>query len=153
MAQTVILAGRSQREFAKGLIDKAPRNAVLSIREAKRTTDQNAKLWAMLSDISRAKPDGRSATPEVWKCLFMHACGHAVQFEMGLNGQPFPMGFSSSKLSVSQMADLITFVLQWGDEKGVVWSDESNDNPSGQAPVEADSGDPNPRSAVDFARR
>lgn len=121
--QTVILHGPSQRAFAKQLIDRAPVDAILSVREAKRTTDQNSKLWAMLSDISRAKPDGRCHTPEVWKTLFMHACGHAVQFEMGLNGQPFPVGFSSSKLSKSQMADLITFVIQWGDEHGVVWTE------------------------------
>lgn len=138
MAQTVLLVGPSQRSFAKSLIDRAPAGAVLSIREAKRTEEQNDKMWAMLSDVSRAMPDGRKHTPEVWKALFMHACGHAVQFETGLNGQPFPTGFRSSKLSKAQMADLITFIQQWGDEKNVPWSNESNDNQSGAAPpVEA----------------
>lgn len=123
MAQTVILHGKSQREFAKRLIESAPVNAVLSIREAKRTVDQNSKLWAMLSDVSRAKPQGRCHTPEVWKALFMHACGHAVQFEMGLNGQPFPAGFRSSRLTKSQMADLIESVYAYGAEHGVVWTE------------------------------
>lgn len=122
MAQTVLLIGPSQRAFAKSLIDKAPAGAVLSIRESKRTNDQNALMWCLLSDISRSMPDGRRHTPEVWKELMMHACGHAVQFEMGLNGQPFPVGFRSSKLTKSQMADLITFIQQYGDEKGVVWT-------------------------------
>ena len=123
MSQTVILHGQSQKLFAKNLIDKAPVGAVLTIREANRSIDQNSKLWAMLSDVSRSMPDGRRHTAEVWKTLFMHACGHAVQFETGLNGQPFPTGFRSSRLTKSQMADLITFILQWGDEKGVVWTD------------------------------
>ena len=123
MAQTVILHGASQRNFAKALIDKAPAGAVLTIREATRTIDQNDCMWAMLSDVSRAMPDGRRHTPEVWKALFMHACGHAVQFEMGLNGQPFPTGFRSSKMKKSEMADLLTFIRQWGDEKGVVWTE------------------------------
>lgn len=118
--QTVILGSRSERDIAKNLIDRAPFNAVLTIREAKRTTDQNAKLWAMLSDISRAKPGGRMHTPEVWKCLFMHACGHATQFEMGLNGQPFPTGFSSSRLTKSEMSDLIEFINSWCAEQGIV---------------------------------
>lgn len=122
MAQTVILHGKSQKQFAHDLIEKAPAGAVLTIREAKRTVDQNSMLWACLSDVSRSMPDGRRHTPEVWKTLFMHACGHAVQFEHGLNGQPFPVGFRSSNLTKSQMADLITFILQWGDEKGVVWT-------------------------------
>lgn len=123
MAQTVILGSLSERAIAKQLIDRAPHNAVLSIRESKRSVDQNDKMWAMLSDISRAKPDGRMHTPEVWKCLAMHACGHASQFEMGLNGQPFPTGFSSSRLTKQQMSDLIEFLYAYGAEKGVVWTE------------------------------
>lgn len=127
MAQTVILHGKSQREFAKRLIDLAPIDAVVKVTEAKRTLDQNSKLWAMLSDVSRAKPNGRCQTPEVWKALFMHACGHSVQFEMGLNGQPFPVGFSSSKLTKRQMADLIETIYQYGAENGVVWTEPDSE--------------------------
>jgi len=122
--QTVILHGNSQRSFAHTLIEKAPSGAVLTFREAKRSTDQNSKLWAMLSDVSRAMPDGRRHTPEVWKTLFMHACGHAVQFEAGLNGQPFPTGFRSSRLSKAEMSDLIEFINSWCAEKGIVLSDQ-----------------------------
>lgn len=123
MSQTVILHGPSQRAFAKSLVDRAPGGAVLTIREATRSTEQNAKLWAMLSDVSRAKPEGRMHTPEIWKCLFMSACGHAVQFEAGLDGRPFPVGFRSSRLSKSQMSDLIEFVYAYGAEHGVMWTE------------------------------
>jgi hypothetical protein len=123
MTQTVILGSQHEREIARRLIDKAPHNAVLTIREAKRTTEQNDKMWSMISDISRAKPDGRMHTPEVWKALFMHACGHAVQFEHGLDGQPFPVGFRSSRLTKQQMSDLIEFLYQYGAEKGVIWTE------------------------------
>lgn len=123
MAQTVILAGPSQRAFAKQLIDRAPYEAIVTVKAATRSNEQNAKLWAMLSDLSRAKPEGRTHTPEVWKQLVMHACGHAVQFEIGLNGQPFPTGFRSSRLTKAQMSDLIEWVLQYGDEHSVSWSD------------------------------
>jgi hypothetical protein len=119
MAQTVLLHGVSQRSFAKQMIDRAPAGAVVTIREATRTTDQNALLWSVLSKISRAKPEGRRHTPEVWKCLFMSACGHAVQFEMGLDGKPFPVGFRSSRLTKSQFSDLIEFIYSWCAEKGV----------------------------------
>ena len=124
MAQTVILRGHSQRDFAKAMIDRAPVDAVVKIAAAKRTLDQNAKLWAMLSDISRAKPLGRVATPETWKALVMHACGFAVQFEMGLNGQPFPTGFRSSAMTKDQMSMLIEWLYQFGAENGVAWSDD-----------------------------
>jgi hypothetical protein len=123
--QTVILAGQSQRDLAKRLIDRAPPYAVVNMREASRTTDQNAKMWAMLSDISRAKPQGRQHTAEMWKALFMHACGHAVQFETSLDGQPFPVGFRSSRLSKRQMVDLIDFIGSYGAQHGIRWSDET----------------------------
>lgn len=122
--QTIILRGASQRLFAKSLIDAAPPDAVVVIRSATRTTDQNAKLWAMLSDVSRAMPQGRRHTTEVWKCLFMQACGHDVQFEVGLNDKPFPVGFSSSRMTKTQMSDLIEFVYAYGAAHGVEWSDD-----------------------------
>ena len=123
--QTVILRGASQRDFAKQLVDRAPADAVVNIQAARRTTDQNSLMWALLSDVSRAKPEGRCHTPEVWKALMMHACGHATQFQMGLDGQPFPVGFRSSRLSKAQMTDLIEFILCWGSERGVRWSDHA----------------------------
>ena len=121
--QTVILASVSQRGLAHKLIDSAPVGAVVNVREATRNREQNARMWAMLSDVSRAKPDGRTHTPEVWKALFMHALGHETRFEMGLSGEPFPIGFRSSRLTVRQMADLITFIAEYGDRHGIQWSE------------------------------
>lgn len=123
MTQVVHLLGNYQRELAKKLIDKAPANAVVKISPEKRSDDQNAKMWAMLSDVSRAKPEGRRHIPEVWKCLFMQACGHEVAFEHGLDGRPFPIGFHSSKLTKAQMSDLIEFIHAWGSNHGIQWSD------------------------------
>ena len=120
--QTVILRGPSQRDFAKQMIDRAPADAVVNIRAATRTSDQNALMWALLSDVSRAKPEGRMHTADAWKALFMHACGHAVQFEIGLNGQPFPTGFRSSHLTKAQMSDLIETIYEYGARHGVRWS-------------------------------
>lgn len=124
MSQTVILRGESQRHFAKHLIEIAPADAVVSIRDASRSNDQNAKMWAMLSDISRAKPEGRKWNPETWKCAFMHALGHQVKFCEGLDASgPFPLGFKSSRLTVRQMADLITCIQEYGDRHQIRWSD------------------------------
>ncbi|KAF0675097.1 recombination protein NinB [Profundibacterium mesophilum] len=124
MAQTVILRGSEQRALAKSLIDVAPADAVLRIAEATRNSDQNARLWAMLSDVSRAKPEGRRWVPETWKCAFMQSLGHECQFAEGLDGSgPFPVGFRSSRLTVRQMADLITVVAEYGDRHGVRWSE------------------------------
>lgn len=102
----------------------APPRSIVKIKPPGRSLDQNAKMWAMLSDISRAKPEGRKHTPEIWKCLFMQAAGHAVQFEVGLDNTPFPVGFSSSRLSKAQMVDLIEFMYEYGSRHNVKWSEE-----------------------------
>lgn len=128
MTQTVVLYGDRQRRIAAEIIAMAPKGAVVTVKAATRTLDQNAKLWAVLSDISRAKPEGRRWTPETWKCAFMHTLGHQVQFCEGLdNSGPFPLGFRSSRLTVAQMADLLTCAMEYGDRHGVKWSDEASD--------------------------
>jgi hypothetical protein len=123
--QVFLLTGQHSRRTACEVIMQAPAYSTCTIKAQKRSDEQNAKMWAMLSDISRAKPGGRRHIPEVWKCLFMAACGHQVQFEVGLDEKPFPIGFSSSRLTKHQMMDLITFIQQWGDEQGVQWSNEA----------------------------
>lgn len=115
-------------ERAKRLVEQAPSGAILNIRAATRTNEQNAKLWALLSDVSRAKPEGRELAPEIWKSLFMAALGHAVRFEMGLDGSGVvPVGFRSSRLSKEQMSDLIETIYEYGARHGVQWSDEQKD--------------------------
>jgi len=122
--QTFILHEPKHRDFAKHCIDKAPEKAVVTIREATRNNEQNARMWAMLSDVSRAKPEGRQWTTEVWKAAFMHSLGHQCQFGDGLDGSgPFPVGFRTSRLNVRAMADLITVIAEYGDRLGVVWSE------------------------------
>ena len=124
MVQTVILRGVAQRGLAHKLIDAAPVDAVVSVKEATRNTDQNARMWAMLSDVSRAKPEGRMWPPETWKAAFMHSLGHQCRFAEGLDGTgPFPIGFRTSRLTVRQMADLITVIYEYGDRHGVQWSE------------------------------
>lgn len=123
MTATIRLTGSSQRDFAKRMIDGAPDYAVVTVRPGDRTPDQNSKLWAMLTDIARAKPEGRRWTPETWKCAFMHSLGHQVQFCDGLDGSgPFPLGFRSSRLNKAQMADLITVIQEYGDRHNVRWT-------------------------------
>lgn len=119
MTHTVILVGERQREFAHKLVSQAPVGYVVSIKLQKRTHKQNDLMWALLTELSKAKPNGREHTPDAWKLLVMHACGHACQFEIGLNGTPFPTGFRSSQLTKNQMSDLIDWIYAYAAETGV----------------------------------
>jgi len=119
MTHTVILVGERQRDFAKSLVSQAPLGYVVTVKPQVRTHEQNDLMWALLTELSRAKPNGREHTPETWKVLAMHACGHACQFEIGLNGQPFPIGFRSSQLTKEQMSDLIEYIHAYAAEAGL----------------------------------
>lgn len=131
--QTVILAGSDQRQLAKALIDRAPANARVNVREQTRSTEQNDKMWAMLSDISRAKPMGWKKTPDQWKGIIMHTLGHESRFETDLNGEVFPAGLRSSSLTKAQMSDLIEFMYAFGAQNNVAWSEPVPDYMRGAA--------------------
>lgn len=123
--QTIILNGDYKRMQAKRLIDAAPHGATLNIKEAKRTQDQNALMWSLLSQISRAKPDGRVLDTDTWKALFMHAAGFSCTFEPTLDGKGVvPLGFKSSRLRKAEFSDLIEAIFAFAAEKGIPLSDE-----------------------------
>ncbi len=118
----IILRGDTQRQYARLCLEKAPVDAVVSILKPSRTNEQNAKMWAMLADVVRCKPEGRQWVADTWKAAFMQSLGHQCQFAEGLDGSgPFPIGFRSSQLNVQQMADLITVIYEYGDRHGVEW--------------------------------
>lgn len=125
--QTIVLGSERAAQEAVRVIIAAPSGSVLTVKPPKRTLDQNSRFWAMLSDVSRAKPGGRSHPPHIWKAIFMNACAYPVQFEQGLSGEPFPLGFRSSELSKTQMSELMDFIDAWGSENGVPWSEPARE--------------------------
>ena len=127
MSHTIRLSTQFNRERAKRLIDQAPDGFVCEVKEPRRTNEQSEKMWAMLTDISHAKPMGRRHTPDDWKAILMNACGWECQFIEGLDGRPFPQGFRSSKMTKKQMTDFIEYLFAFGAEHGVRWTDEQED--------------------------
>jgi hypothetical protein len=114
----------TNRQRAHELVDLAPQGAVLNIRPATRSNEQNAKFWAMLSDLARSKPEGRDYPVEVWKALAMAMCGHKVRFEPALDGDGVvPIGFRSSRLTKEEMSEMIEALYAYGAEHGVEWSE------------------------------
>jgi hypothetical protein len=121
--QTVILRGDTQRALAKRLIDQAPQRAVMNIRPETRSSEQNAKMWAMLSDVARTKPEGRELTTDKWKALFMDAIGIPADWEPGINGGVVNVGYRSSRLTKEQMSEMIEQIYAYGAEHGVEWTE------------------------------
>ena len=125
MAYKIVLHDAHARRKAISIIEQAPEGSVFGLIAAGRTISQNAKMWACLTDIALAKPEGRAMSPEAWKSAFMSALGYEIIWQPGIdNSPPFPAGFRTSRLNKSQMADLLSFILEYGDRHGVKWSKE-----------------------------
>jgi hypothetical protein len=97
--------------------------------EPRRSDAQNRKWRAVLTDMSRCKPEGRELTPDQWQVLLFAGWDYDrrfgdLQLMEGLEGRPpVPVnGYSTSILTVNDMAELITFALAYGDRHGVQWS-------------------------------
>jgi hypothetical protein len=119
----VILSTDFARDKALRLVGGAPQGWVITIAEPRRTLDQNALLWALLTDVSTAKPQGRFHTPEIWKDIFLDAIGIKADWVPSLDGSTVVnTARRSSKLSKSQMSELIECIYAYGAEHGVAWS-------------------------------
>lgn len=125
----IVLNSTSERARASRYIAQAPTGTRLEFKAAKRTLPQNDRMWAMLTDIAAQKEHGgRKYTPDIWKALFMSACGREVQFVPALDGTTFlPLGYRSSDLSKQEMSDLIEFMFAWGAENGVTFHDDTQE--------------------------
>lgn len=125
--QTIILVGFEQRQLAKNLIDLAPDDSVVKISPRNRSTQQNAKLHAMLGDLVKQKPQGRELDVETWKGLFLAEIGKRVKFEPSLDGTGVvAMAPRTSKLNVKEFSDLIECIYAYGAEHGVKWSEKGD---------------------------
>lgn len=102
--------------------------------DLRRSEAQNRKWRALLTDVSRCKPEGRELTPDAWSILLFAAWDHDrrfgdLQLMEGLEGRPpVPVnGYSTSLLTVAEMADLITFAIEYAERHGVRWSGGEHD--------------------------
>lgn len=121
---TVRLVGPRQREHAKQMIDDAPDGYVVKIAKETRRDAQNRKLWPMLADIQRQVPGMEAFSAEDMKLRFMNALGTEMRFLPTLEGEGFfPVGSSSSTLTVQQFAGLIELLYEFGAKHGVRWSE------------------------------
>lgn len=139
----IILTNDETRDRAIAWVRKAPRGAILTLVETKRTIPQNSKLWPMLTDIARqATWQGKKRSTKVWKDLFTAAvltAAGGLEVVPGLEGGIMLVGLRTSEMSVQEMADLITYMEAWGAENGVTFSDPDSD---GSRAVEGEATNP-----------
>lgn len=94
----------------------------LELRERTRTDEQNDALHGLIDQIIKQRPIicGIRADKVKLKAMFMQALGHEMQMLPTLDGNGFfPLGLSTSKLSVSEFNALMEFILAWATEQGL----------------------------------
>lgn len=126
--RSIRLVNRESRNLAASQCHSADYGIEVIFRERTRTDDQNKKMHAMLTDIAdQVDWHGQKLHKDDWKDWFMHALKRAM-FVPDEEGGMVPVGMSTSRLRLSEMADLITLIEEFGERHGVVWRNEHHEN-------------------------
>lgn len=97
----------------------APDGWIAKFSEATRTLDQNAKLWALLSEVSdQVEWYGQKLTAEEWKDVFSAALKRQ-KVVPGLDGGFVVCGQRTSKIGKKEFSDLIELINAFSAERGV----------------------------------
>lgn len=122
---TILLRTEAQRELLLKKISNLPIDAdhpiqtVISEQLNKRTLPQNNIMWGMLGDISdQVRWYEMKLTSDEWKDMFT-ASLKKQKTVPGIDGGFVVIGAHTSKMTVSDMGDLITLMQSFGVEKNV----------------------------------
>jgi len=122
---TIILSSDLRRSRAAHWCMNAPAGTRVTFAEAKRTTDQNALMWASLTEIARQVPwHGLKLSADDWKLIFMASLNQEMRLVPNIDGTGFVnLGRSSSSLSKAEMGDLLEIIFAFGAKHGVEFHD------------------------------
>lgn len=125
MKRTLTITGEVARKAICRHVMTADEGYIVTIAEPSRNLEQNAKMWAMLADVSEQTDwHGNKLNPEEWKDLLSAGL---VQSKVvpNMTGNGFViLGQRTSKLSKSQFAALIELITAFAVERGVIFGDE-----------------------------
>jgi hypothetical protein len=96
----------------------------VTVAEPSRSLEQNARLWAMLGDVSRqVEWYGKRLTPEDWKHVFSSSL-RRLDVVPNLDGTGFvALGMSTSRMTRRELSDLMELIAAFGAERDVEWSE------------------------------
>ena len=110
--------------FIRSLPTDSKNPLVVSIQEMTRTLEQNARMWATLTDISEQVVwHGLKLTPEEWKHVFT-ATLKGQKTVPNIYGTGFIiLGQSTKAMSKKEFSNLLELAYAFGAEQGVKWSE------------------------------
>ncbi|MBO9710522.1 MAG: recombination protein NinB [Caulobacter sp.] len=119
----LVLSGADIRAKARHWVDVAPINTRVEFKKPQRTLPQNARMWAMLTDVAEQLPwHGVKLTADDWKLIFLDGLKQEMRLVPNINGNGFVnLGRSSSDLSREEMGDLMALIEAFGAQHGVTF--------------------------------
>jgi len=130
--QTYLLRNESIRTNAINHLRNTPLNPdkpfVVTIQERTRSLEQNARLHAMLSQISRKKDYlGKKRGVEFWKGLFVSgwqmATNQHPEIVPGLEGEFINIRESTTRLSVKKITEVMDYIEAYCGMNGIILDD------------------------------
>jgi hypothetical protein len=88
----------------------------VEFKAPRRTDEQNAKMWAMLTEVAtQVRWHGLKLAPDDWKLIFMAGLKRELRLVPNIDGDGFVnLSTSSSDLSKDEMSDLIELMFKFG---------------------------------------
>ena len=125
--QTFFLINPQVKQNAMLAIKMASEDMICEIKKKTRSLEQNAKMWAMLAEVSdQINWYGNKLTSDEWKDVFS-ASLKSQKVVPGIDGGFVVCGQRTSKMTKSEMAELIELMMAFGAERGVKFSDIAYD--------------------------
>lgn len=91
----------------------------VEIKPETRSNEQNRRLWAMLTEVSRQVDwHGQKLSAEDWKHIFSSAM-KKQRAVPGIDGGFVVLGQSTSKMTKSEMSEMQELIAAFGAEHGV----------------------------------
>lgn len=123
MKRVFTLSHQPARRRAMEAVANAPDGYVITVAEPTRSTDQNAKLWAVLTEISdHVVWHGQKLSPTNWKDMFS-ATLKKQEAVPGIDGGFVILGQATSRMSKREFSDLLELAQAFGASKGVVFNE------------------------------
>lgn len=126
---------------------------VVTFRKKSRSTEQSAKMWAMLHEIAeQVEWYGAKLEAEDWKDMATASLRHARVVPGIDRGTYVPLGMHTSTMTIEEMTNLIEFLYAFGAEHGVVFKDPKETTEPGSSPHHEPDADeaPSPASSADI---
>ena len=96
---------------------------VLELKPVTRSLEQNAKMWACLTDISKqVNWYGNTLSPDDWKHV-LSASLRKQRAVPGIDGGFVVVGLQTSQMTIAEMSEMIELAHAFGADKGVLFHD------------------------------